>query len=61
MGIFDESLDRRADFGGGQGAEPALMMPADEERTLRSIAKKAGIPWAEYISDYAKANPQMRR
>lgn len=55
---------RGANAGGGiraGGNGPVLMINADQERSLRSIAKKAGMEWDEYITDYARSNPHLVR
>jgi len=55
---------RGANTGGGVRAGsngPVLMINADQERSLRSIAKKAGMEWDEYVTDYARSNPHLVR
>jgi hypothetical protein len=55
---------RGANAGGGVRAGsngPVLMINADQERSLRSIAKKAGMEWDEYVTDYARSNPHLVR
>jgi len=55
---------RGANAGGGVRAGsngPVLMINADQERSLRSIAKKAGMDWDEYVTDYARSNPHLVR
>ena len=55
---------RGANSGGGVRAGsngPVLMINADQERSLRSIAKKAGMDWDEYVTDYARSNPHLVR
>lgn len=46
--------------GNGHGA-PALMLDPDMERTMRAVAKKAGMTWDAYITDYAAHHPELLR